>query len=79
MKFNFKLLLLSVVVILLVFAATEPAAAQCAMCRATSETNLRAGGGDPKGLNQGILYMFLLPYIIIGGMGIWWWKNKKSE
>lgn len=65
-------------VILLVLAA-EPLAAQCAMCKASAETNLKAGGGDPQGLNAGILYMLMLPYLLVGSMGYWWWRNRKSE
>jgi hypothetical protein len=37
--------------------------AQCAMCRAVVE------GGNPseaKGLNSGILYLMVFPYILIG-------------
>lgn len=65
-------------VILLVLAA-EPLAAQCAMCKASAETNLKAGGGDPQGLNAGILYMLMLPYLLVGSIGYWWWRNRKSE
>jgi len=65
-------------VILFVMAA-EPLAAQCAMCKASAETNLKAGGGDPQGLNAGILYMLMLPYILVGSIGYWWWRNRKSE
>ena len=65
-------------IILLVLAA-EPLAAQCAMCKASAETNLKAGGGDPQGLNAGILYMLMLPYLLVGSIGYWWWRNRKSE
>ena len=65
-------------VILLVLAA-EPLAAQCAMCKASAETNLKAGGGDPQGLNAGILYRLMLPYLLVGSIGYWWWRNRKSE
>ena len=73
-----KIILLSAC---LFFVATllEPAFAQCAMCKASSETNLKAGGGDPRGLNAGILYMLLCPYVIVGGIAFWWWRNRKPE
>lgn len=73
-----KIALLSAL-LLLMFAFAEPAAAQCAMCKASAEANLKTGGGDPRGLNAGILYMFMLPYLIVMGIGIWWWRNRKSE
>jgi len=40
---------------------------------------LKAGGGDPIGLNAGILYMLSLPYLIVGGIAIWWWRNRKQD
>lgn len=73
-----KFVVLSLIV-LAIIAIADPLAAQCAMCKATSETNLKAGGGDPKGLNAGILYMFLLPYLLVGSLGYWWWRNRKLE
>jgi hypothetical protein len=79
MNNKFSYILLFALILVLAFVAAEPASAQCAMCRATSESNLKAGGGDPRGLNAGIMYMFLLPYLIVGSIGIWWWRNRKSE
>jgi hypothetical protein len=49
------------------------------MCKASAESNLKAGGGDPRGLNNGILYMLFLPYLIVASIGYWWWRNRKSE
>jgi len=72
-----KIIFLSAIFLLLA-GFFEPLAAQCAMCRATSESNLAAGGGDPRGLNAGILYMLSLPYLVVGGIAIWWWRNRKS-
>lgn len=60
-------------------ASADTLQAQCAMCKAAAESNIQAGGGDPRGLNAGILYMFLLPYLLVGSIGYWWWRNRKSE
>jgi hypothetical protein len=49
------------------------------MCKAASESNLKAGGGDPAGLNNGILYMLALPYLIVGGIAWWWYKNQRRD
>ena len=57
-----------------------PAAdAQCPMCRMSAEKNLAAGGTHGKGLNKGILYMLLTPYLIVGGIGYVWWRNRKKQ
>jgi hypothetical protein len=52
--------------------------AQCPMCKMAAESNLKNGGTAGKGLNAGILYMLLTPYILVGGLAFWWIKNKKK-
>lgn len=52
--------------------------AQCPMCKMAAESNLKNGGSAGKGLNAGILYMLLTPYILVGGLAYWWIKNKKK-
>ena len=53
--------------------------AQCAMCKGAAEANVRQGGGDPVGLNKGILYMLMAPYLLVGSIGYWWWRNRRLE
>lgn len=52
--------------------------AQCPMCRATAETNLANGGTEGKGLNNGIMYMLGMPYLLIGTVAFLWWRNRKQ-
>lgn len=52
--------------------------AQCPMCKLSAESNLRDGGTQGRGLNTGILYMFFMPYIIVGTLGYIWYKNRKN-
>lgn len=52
--------------------------AQCPMCRATAETNLANGGTEGQGLNNGILYMLGMPYLLIGTVAFLWWRNRKQ-
>lgn len=77
-KIAFKVVALSAL-FLLVLVFAEPSAAQCAMCKASAEANLKNGGGDPRGLNAGILYMLSLPYLLVFGIGYWWWRNRRQE
>lgn len=67
------------VLILLASAAvvSEPAYAQCPMCRMSAESNLKNGGTAGKGLNAGILYMLALPYTLVGVIGFIWWRNNR--
>ncbi|QQS30404.1 MAG: hypothetical protein IPM47_05510 [Sphingobacteriales bacterium] len=69
------------VLVLIMFAVlfqTELAYAQCPMCRAAAESNLKEGGSFALGLNTGILYLFCTPYIIIATLGFIWWRNQQK-
>jgi len=49
---------------LVLFSLT--ASAQCAMCRATAESaSQNSGGNIAEGLNSGIVYLMLIPYILL--------------
>ena len=56
-----KFKLLFVLLILLIVAL--PAEAQCAMCRAVLESE--EGGQAAKGINNGIVYLMIFPYLLI--------------
>ena len=50
--------------------------AQCAMCRAVLES-----GSDQKvaeGVNNGIMYLMIIPYILIAVVGYFVYKSKKN-
>ncbi|MDT0675049.1 hypothetical protein [Autumnicola musiva] len=53
------------------------AEAQCAMCRAVleSETDQSAA----KGINDGILYLMVFPYLLIGGIGYFIYRSRKKS
>lgn len=54
--------------------------AQCAMCRATVGSNLSEGRGViGTGLNFGILYMLVTPYILVAVIAYLWFKNGRKE
>lgn len=74
-----KLILVACAVILVVLLGSgEELLAQCPMCRATAESNLANGGTEGRGLNNGILYMLGMPYLLIGTIAFLWWKNRKK-
>ena len=49
--------------------------AQCAMCTKTAS---QLGEKPAQGLNNGILYLMLMPFIIVGFIAYFWWKNNKA-
>ena len=54
--------------------------AQCAMCRATLENNVSNGNiGIAAGINIGILYLFVAPYLAVGVLGYLWYRTSKSN
>jgi len=68
--------------ILILFAVgfSIDAEAQCAMCRAQLETGA-AASADAKntGINSGILYLMLFPYIIIGTIAFMWYRSNQKH
>jgi hypothetical protein len=53
--------------------------AQCPMCRMAVESNLQNGGTQARGLNNGILYMLAMPYLLISTLAFLWYKNRRKE
>lgn len=76
---NKRVLLVVSLLIIFFVSATPELSAQCPMCKIAAESNLKNGGSQGKGLNLGILYMLATPYLLIGGIGLFWWKNRKKE
>jgi len=62
----------------ILFTLLAPAAsfAQCSMCKAVAET--ADGGGFGAGLNYGILYLMIFPYLIIGGIAFKLYRSRKA-
>jgi hypothetical protein len=53
--------------------------AQCAMCRTTLENNFSNGdAGIAAGMNTGILYLLMLPYLAVIVIGLLWYKSTKN-
>ena len=53
--------------------------AQCSMCKAVAESNMKGGGSMAEGLNSGILYLMAFPYILIGVVAFMWYRHSKSH
>jgi hypothetical protein len=52
--------------------------AQCAMCRSTLENNVSNGNpGIAAGINMGILYLLVLPYLAVMVIGFLWYKSTR--
>ena len=53
--------------------------AQCAMCKATLESDLAGGGSIGKGINNGILYLMIFPYLLFGVVGYFIYRHLKKH
>ncbi len=54
--------------------------AQCAMCRASVESNLSSGESTiGSGLNKGILFLLAMPYLAIGIIAYLWYRTSTRE
>lgn len=51
--------------------------AQCAMCRAVLQNE--ASQSAAKGINDGILYLMVFPYILVGGVGYFIYRSRKNR
>ena len=51
--------------------------AQCSMCRAVLESE--ADQSAAEGINDGILYLMMFPYLLIGGVGYFVYKALRKK
>ena len=66
-------------VCLLMVVACLSTQAQCAMCQGQVETATDAGSSVALGINKGVLYIFMMPYLIMATLGYFWWKGRKRD
>lgn len=74
-----KLLIISVLVFGLLIVFQGEVVAQCAMCKATLEANAKNTEKYGAGLNTGILYLMVIPYIAASVLGYLWYRNAKLK
>ena len=51
---------------------------QCAMCKATLE-NQAANQGFFAGINAGILYLMIIPYLAMGFVAYAWYRSSRKN
>lgn len=63
-----------ILLFILLILAVVPAEAQCAMCRAVIESE--ENGEVAKGINNGIMYLMVFPYLLVGGIGFIIYRSR---
>ncbi|MCC9138285.1 hypothetical protein ACFSKU_18155 [Pontibacter silvestris] len=86
MKLSLNKIFVAVVTAFIISFATTDAYSQCAMCRATVESNVGTGSrhGEHEsevgsGLNTGILYLMAIPYLLVGTVGFLWYQKSRKQ
>lgn len=68
-----KLIIFSI--LLLISAYWPQVFAQCSVC---TKTAMQMGEKPAQGLNQGVLYLIGMPFLIVAFVGYRWWKGQKE-
>ena len=68
--------LVNICIVSILFLRPKFTVAQCAMCRAVleSENNVAAA----EGINNGIVYLMAIPYVLVGVLFYFVYKRMKS-
>ncbi|MDT0647905.1 hypothetical protein RM545_14490 [Zunongwangia sp. F260] len=70
---RYRRFLIIAILMLLPFIAE----AQCSMCRAVLESE--ADQSAAEGINNGIVYLMVFPYLLIGGIGYYIYRSRKKD
>lgn len=73
MKKNISILLVFVGL----FLVSTNLEAQCAMCRAALESE--ADNSQAEGINNGIVYLMAIPYILVGGLFYFIYRKLRNN
>ena len=74
-----KVVFIFILVLSLFTVSGIPAAsAQCAMCTITAEQGTKNGNTQAKGINSGVMYLMAIPYLLLGGLGVLWYKKFRA-
>lgn len=71
--------ILTAVLVIAMIALPEFVFSQCAMCRATAENSIREGSTQAAGLNTGILYLIVFPYLAVMTLGFLAWRHWRKR
>ena len=71
---------LAIIPLFFLLTLATPALSQCSMCRAVSESGAQdAEKRIGRGLNNGILYLLAMPYLLGGVAYIIYRRNKRKN
>lgn len=65
--------------LILLILINTAAFSQCAMCKAVVESDMQAGGTAGENINNGILYLMFIPYLLMGSVGYFIYRHYKKN
>jgi len=74
---NSKMYFRIILTIFIILFSFENVEAQCAMCRAVLENN--ADNSTAEGINDGIVYLMVFPYLLMGGLGYLIYRTHRKQ
>ncbi|RYD99133.1 MAG: hypothetical protein EOP54_05285 [Sphingobacteriales bacterium] len=63
----------------LTFMVSSNVSAQCAMCTINAEQGVKNGNTQAAGLNTGVIYLLVIPYLLATVVGIIWYKKYRKK
>lgn len=66
-------------ILLLISVASELLAQGCPMCKTSLEEARKNGSQVGNTLNNGILYLLAIPYLVATAFGIIWYRAHKAK
>lgn len=74
-----KLLSTGILLVVMLLMSSSQIWAQCAMCRGSVESTMGNGRNNVGiGLNTGIMYLFVMPYLIVAVVAYMWFRDSKK-
>ena len=70
-----KIRLINLIAFIFILVVPSQLFAQCAMC---TKTAAQLGEKPAAGLNSGIIYLMLTPFLVMGYIGYRWFKDQKN-
>ncbi len=66
--------LITLIAFIIILVGPSQLFAQCAMC---TKTAAQLGEKPAQGMNSGIVYLMLTPFLVMGYIGYRWFKDQK--
>jgi hypothetical protein len=67
-----------IIITLVLLVVAHVTFSQCAMCTEIADEATKNGNSAGDGINKGVLYLFLSPYLIVATIGFIWWRSRRK-